>query len=802
MKPHKSNQRRKGETKMNHLFVSTRVNNALRLLAGLALTAAISLTLLTQTALALQDNQEPHVFRDSQRPLTAFKYQGRLEQDGMPANGTFDFQFTLCTGQTDEEKLVTLFKDNVTVTQGTFTVNLDFGGAVLYKPENWLEIAVRSRNDRAKYPYTNLSPRQVLKLATYDNEALVTESGSASVLSGSKTLMLIAAQESSGMTREGERLSISVESDPLGIKTKQPRAKLDIDGYIHASGPIKTGNSLSLDGVLHTLTATTTSNLATSKKLFIGLDPSSGPNFFDIGVGIGTKDTVGARLRVFAPQTPNIALSSSQPGPGVKATLEFGIATCSSCYSTIATPGDVVIRGDADDTEDMIIAVRSFTANPLAGAIRFTTGTQATEAERMTILNNGFVGVGTNSPPALFAIGNGNPFQVNGIGDIVRVKNVPYSWPAIQGAPNTVLTNNGSGGLSWAPASGGVSGSCTNLGGTNFVTKWSSSSTITCSQIFDDVNHVGIGTTTPTTKLQVIDNSITTAGLAAVKVDFTNLTTAGSALGLDINSPTLNLKNSNTGVRAKMGVNLSNGFIGTAEGRLSEAASFNAFGRLVGVTGISVPTNLMAGSPSGPSFAVGGLFQNLPATSPTFSTLGIIWVGGVYGEIANTFNANPPNGAIAAVIGVDNSTGLANHYAGYFAGKVLVNSLAAGPNQSLCISPAGVLSSCTSDGTLKTNIRQLTNVLEKVDKIRGVSFNWIGLSKAAVSSTGQRNIGVIAQEVEAVFPEAVTNSDNGYKAVDYNALTGILLQAVKELKAENDSLKRKIEALEKTIVKR
>lgn len=129
-----------------------------------------------------------------------------------------------------------------------------------------------------------------------------------------------------------------------------------------------------------------------------------------------------------------------------------------------------------------------------------------------------------------------------------------------------------------------------------------------------------------------------------------------------------------------------------------------------------------------------------------------------------------------------------------------MTSLAAGPNQSLCISPTGVLSSCASDVRLKTNIRQLANVLERVDKIRGVSFNWNEVSKDPVDPTV--NIGVIAQEVETVFPEAVTNSDNGYKAVNYNALTAVLLQAVKELKAENDALKQRLEALEKAVAKR
>ncbi|MBN1506206.1 MAG: tail fiber domain-containing protein, partial [Sedimentisphaerales bacterium] len=61
---------------------------------------------------------------------------------------------------------------------------------------------------------------------------------------------------------------------------------------------------------------------------------------------------------------------------------------------------------------------------------------------------------------------------------------------------------------------------------------------------------------------------------------------------------------------------------------------------------------------------------------------------------------------------------------------------------------------------------------------------------------GQKQIGVVAQEVENVFPEIVASSPAGYKSVDYTKLTAVLIQAVKELKAENDSLRSRLQALE------
>jgi hypothetical protein len=89
----------------------------------------------------------------------------------------------------------------------------------------------------------------------------------------------------------------------------------------------------------------------------------------------------------------------------------------------------------------------------------------------------------------------------------------------------------------------------------------------------------------------------------------------------------------------------------------------------------------------------------------------------------------------------------------------------------------------TSDIRLKTNITPLTEVLEKLAQLRGVSFEWNDEYKALGLGTGRREIGVIAQDVEAVFPELVTTWGEGYKAVDYGKLSGVLIEAIKELQA-------------------
>ncbi|HKR04069.1 MAG TPA: hypothetical protein VJY62_05475 [Bacteroidia bacterium] len=65
------------------------------------------------------------------------------------------------------------------------------------------------------------------------------------------------------------------------------------------------------------------------------------------------------------------------------------------------------------------------------------------------LLVEGNTGIGNATAPSLFSVGGAAEFRVNNAGDITRIRNVIYSWPAAQGAATSVLTNNGAGILSW-----------------------------------------------------------------------------------------------------------------------------------------------------------------------------------------------------------------------------------------------------------------------------------------------------------------------------------------------------------------
>jgi len=85
----------------------------------------------------------------------------------------------------------------------------------------------------------------------------------------------------------------------------------------------------------------------------------------------------------------------------------------------------------------------------------------------------------------------------------------------------------------------------------------------------------------------------------------------------------------------------------------------------------------------------------------------------------------------------------------------------------------------TSDIRLKKNVKNIGTVVDKLEKIRAVNFIFKD------DKTNKREVGVIAQELEKDFPELIyTDSKSGYKLVDYPKLTVLLLQAVKDLRAE------------------
>lgn len=96
----------------------------------------------------------------------------------------------------------------------------------------------------------------------------------------------------------------------------------------------------------------------------------------------------------------------------------------------------------------------------------------------------------------------------------------------------------------------------------------------------------------------------------------------------------------------------------------------------------------------------------------------------------------------------------------------------------------------SSDERLKDNIQNIENPIEKVQSLKGVTWDWN--DNASDVQHSLPNVGVIAQDVEKVLPQLVRDNDGGYKAVDYGKLVGLLIEAVKDQQSQIDELKSKL----------
>jgi hypothetical protein len=92
-----------------------------------------------------------------------------------------------------------------------------------------------------------------------------------------------------------------------------------------------------------------------------------------------------------------------------------------------------------------------------------------------------------------------------------------------------------------------------------------------------------------------------------------------------------------------------------------------------------------------------------------------------------------------------------------------------------------------SDKRLKENIKPIESALDKVSKLQGVTFDW---KKSDSILDIKEDVGFIAQDVQKVIPELVRENEDGMLSMRHQGIAPILLEAIKELKAEIEELKK------------
>lgn len=185
-----------------------------------------------------------------------------------------------------------------------------------------------------------------------------------------------------------------------------------------------------------------------------------------------------------------------------------------------------------------------------------------------------------------------------------------------------------------------------------------------------------------------------------------------------------------------------------------------------------------------------------------------------YSTLSNLINGsdNTALGADAGVLndGLSNTTAVgANAKVSVSNAVVLGNNANVGigitaPTSKLHVIGDGVFSgtltaSCgvltCSDVRYKKNIVPITNALSSIILLNGVRYNLKAEEFQERQFTNKPQIGLLAQDVELIYPEVVFTDQKGYKAIDYSKLTPVLIEAIKELKEELKDLKEQVAKL-------
>ncbi len=98
-----------------------------------------------------------------------------------------------------------------------------------------------------------------------------------------------------------------------------------------------------------------------------------------------------------------------------------------------------------------------------------------------------------------------------------------------------------------------------------------------------------------------------------------------------------------------------------------------------------------------------------------------------------------------------------------------------------------------ADGRLKENISPISNSLDKVLRLRGVTYNWKVGNFPEMQFSADPVVGFIAQDVEPILPEVVSQMSNGRYVIDYGRVVPVLVEALKELHYNADQVQAEVD---------
>jgi hypothetical protein len=209
---------------------------------------------------------------------------------------------------------------------------------------------------------------------------------------------------------------------------------------------------------------------------------------------------------------------------------------------------------------------------------------------------------------------------------------------------------------------------------------------------------------------------------------------------------------------------------------LVSGSSQIAFSGITGtVSNLQLANSSISGVSLGGNLATLTIGTGLSGTSYNGSSLVTIANAGVTSNVAGTgITVSGATGAVTISIGQEVATTSNVQF-----GSLGIGTTASGVSGEIRAT-GDITAFFSSDIRLKENIQPIQNALEKVESISGNTYDWKEGYEELHSHKGN-DVGVIAQEIEEILPQIVTNRDNGFKAVQYEKIIPLLIEAIKEL---------------------
>ena len=267
-------------------------------------------------------------------------------------------------------------------------------------------------------------------------------------------------------------------------------------------------------------------------------------------------------------------------------------------------------------------------------------------------------------------------------------------------------------------------------------------------------------------------------------VRITNQSNATSAGGLSYNVAGSSSSTTNTGIRGSVASSVSGSVIRGIDSTVdvnttTPGSTYGVLGQIRGGTGGIREESI-------PDTGINSEFDHFSAlTTKGYLSAGLFIMArdGSSGESGGRPQLLESGSAVMAVggrIGVHAKQ--QTELAGFFEGTI---------SASLVNSSGDVVAFQSSDKRLKDNLKPISQSIDKLNKLTGYEFDWNDKQKIYEG----HDLGVVAQEVEAVLPELVRTNSNGFKAVKYEKIIPLLIEALKDQQEQIYELKKKLEEL-------